>query len=93
MRTVYMGFGSVVDTAWFHNYEYRFLLRFPDCMSLEKGHKRTETKWFGRKYAELKRNFREAGLDVAGFSEDHTIIIAQTFGLSEYELLCQYHND
>ena len=90
-KTIYAGFSSATRTPWFHSYEYRHILRFPDNMSEYKGHKKTQTKWFCRKYTELKKTFLENNLDPGGFSKAHTIIIAKVFKINETKLLKDYH--
>jgi hypothetical protein len=68
-----------MKTAWFHNYEYRHLLRSPSDYAEWRGLKRVPVKAFERKYSQLKKAFIAAKLPVSGCSPDHDKIISRIF--------------
>jgi len=80
-------------TKWFHNHEYRHLLRDADYMQQWKGHETCQVVWFEKKYTELKKAFQNAGLEVDGFSIHHTAIIASTFKINIKKLMSAYHEE
>ncbi len=84
--------GSIVKyLPYFHNYEYRHLLRSADYMMEWKKHKKCLVKWFDRKYAELYEAFQVAGLATDGFSIEHSKVIESVFGFKNNEIVNAYH--
>ena len=68
-----------MKTDWFHNYEYRHILRSPSDYAEAKGLKRVPVKAFERKYTQLKKAFIAAKLPVSGCSPKHDKIINRIF--------------
>jgi len=80
-------------TKWFHNHEYRHLLRSPGEYQEFKGLKRHNSVLFNKRYTELKKALKKASLDPSGFSKLHTAIIAKVFKFDIAYLINVYHSE
>lgn len=83
-----------LETQYFHNYEYRHLLRGPGHFADFKNLKRVPTvKWWNRKYNEIFLAFQKAGLPPSGFSMAHTKIIEKVLNFKSELLMRAYHHE
>jgi hypothetical protein len=78
--------------GWFHNYEYRHLLRTAYDMGQWKNWKSIQWDWFEKKYEQLYSEFKNAGLEVSGFSVEHSRVIEKVFGFKNNEIVKAYHS-
>jgi hypothetical protein len=80
-------------TKYFHNYEYRHLLRSPDCYKEFKSLKFCPSiQWWENKYNHIHKEFKNAGLDPNGFSLQHTAIIDKVLKFKG-RLIVIYHEN
>jgi hypothetical protein len=76
--------------AWFHNHEYRFVLRSPgDYQEFWQLKHAPRGAWWQRKYKAIHDGFLAAGLPTNGFSSEHTAIIGKV--LRRPGLVAIYH--
>lgn len=79
---------------YFHNYEYRHLLRsVGDYREFKKLKKSPSVKWWNNKYLQIKAAFEQAGLEVSGFSVKHTKLIEKILYFKPGVLITVYHRE
>lgn len=76
---------------WFHNHEYRHLLRSYGDYKDWGGTK--SIKKFEEAYAEIKKQFKKHQLKTHGFSDEHTIIIARVLDDIAILIINSYGSD
>ncbi len=76
--------------AYFHNYEYRHLLRSLGDYKNWTGEK-LHISW-NKAYKAIHDGFVKAGLETAGFSIEHTRIIAKVLRMKPNKLIKAYHD-
>ena len=77
---------------YFHNYEYRHLLRSAgDYQEFKRLKKAPNQKWWNTKYLKIATAFEQAGLDPSGFSVKHTAIIEKILHFKAGVLIVAYH--
>lgn len=79
---------------YFHNYEYRHLLRSSSYMGEWKGCRNYPYVTFERLYKNLKRELKRKKLSPSGFSFRHTLTIADVFKFNAnqtIDLIRAYH--
>ena len=76
--------------AWFHNYEYRHLLRSKGDYEEWKNVERPKKSW-NKLYKQIHDAFLKAGLETDGFSKEHTKIIERILNFKKGYLIKAYH--
>ena len=77
--------------SYFHNYEYRHLLRgLGDYREWKVDH--VKRPWH-KSYKMIHDHFVKAGLETAGFSTAHTTIIAKVLNFDVDRLINIYHGE
>ena len=85
-----VGKPSYQGRAYFHAYEYRHLLRGYGDFKEWAGSRKLPRSW-RESYRMIHTRMLRAGLDVSGFSEAHTKIIANVLGFDESYMVKVYH--
>ena len=75
--------------AYFHNHEYRHLLRQGYYQQWKQAN-HVDAPWWTL-YQTIKEKFIAAGIETNGYSKAHTTIIAQVLGFDEAFLIDVYH--
>jgi hypothetical protein len=81
-------------TPYFHNYEYRHLLRSSAYMAEWREFKSYPPITFEKLYRKLRKELRRRSLSLDGFSLNHTLTIASVFKFTPQQtikLIRAYH--